>query len=249
MTNERLNKDFKYFFFTLTVIIIAIPASAQIKLKGVVHDQSTVFSLSSVSVLTNSGKSAITDTLGHFEIEVSLTDSIWFSYLNRRTTKYSVNDIPDPSHFDIALLATVSLHEIKLTPRNYKLDSIQNRIDYAKAFNYQKPSFRSVVPAFGFPFVTVNIDELIRVFQYRKKFYTLDFKYRLIEQEKQKFIDNRFRKNLVIKITGLSDDSLVSFMAMFRPSYEFTKAASDYDFNLYIKTSFEKFTISNTMQQ
>ena len=239
------NKGLTIYFFVISVIT-ALPIKAQVKLKGVVRDQSTVFSLSSVSVLTNSGNSTLTDTSGHFEIEVAANDSIWFSYLNKPTRKYSVNDISYPSHFDIALLATVSLPEIKVTPRNYKMDSIQNRIDYAKAFNYEKPTFRSVVPSFGFPFFVVDIDELIRVFQLQKKHLALDFKKRLIEQEKQKFIDNRFRKYLVTSITGLTGDSLANFMTIYRPDYQFTKTASDYDFNLYIKNSFEKFAVINS---
>ena len=239
------NKGLTIYFFVISVIT-ALPIKAQVKLKGVVRDQSTVFSLSSVSVLTNSGNSTLTDTSGHFEIEVAANDSIWFSYLSKPTRKYAVNDIADPSHFDIALLATVSMPEVKLTPRNYKMDSIQNRIDYAKAFNYEKPTFRSVVPSFGFPFFVVDIDELIRVFQLQKKHLALDFKKRLIEQEKQKFIDNRFRKYLVTSITGLTGDSLANFMTIYRPDYQFTKTASDYDFNLYIKNSFEKFAVINS---
>jgi hypothetical protein len=248
MTVENFCKPWIFFFFipSFTFIIVPHPAKAQIKLKGVVRDQSTIFSLSSVSVLTNSGNSTLTDTMGHFEIEVAVNDSIWFSYLNKPTKKYSVNDISDPSHFDVALLATVSLPEVKVTPRNYKMDSIQTRIDYAKAFNYEKPTFRSVVPSFGFPFFVMDIDEFIRAFQYRKKFLALDFKKRLIDQEKQKFIDNRFSKSLVIRITGLTCDSLAHFMTIYRPDYEFTKTASDYDFNLYIKNSFGKFIALNS---
>ena len=42
--------------------------------------------------------------------------------------------------FDIALhVNPTELAEVRVAPRNYHLDSLQNRKDYEKIFNYTKP--------------------------------------------------------------------------------------------------------------
>ena len=82
---------------------------------------------------------------GHYEIDVIETDSVWFSYLNKPTVKYHVKKIVDASRFDIAIHINVPvLKEVIVKPRNYKMDSLQNRIDYAKAFDWQKPKLKGI---------------------------------------------------------------------------------------------------------
>jgi len=50
--------------------------------------------------------------------------------------------------FDIALhVDATELKEVKVMPRSYRNDSIQNRKDYAKIFNFKKPGFQLNGPA------------------------------------------------------------------------------------------------------
>ena len=60
-------------------------------------------------------------------------------------------------------------------------------------------------------------------------------------EEREKAVDHRFSKTLVRKLTQLDGKMLDSFMLMYRPSYEFTQIASDYDFQSYIKQSLKRF--------
>jgi len=70
----------------------------------------------------------MTNAEGHYEIDVEETDSIWFSYLNKPTRKFPVQKIVNPFEFDISIQVNVPvLKEVKIRPRNYKLDSMQNR--------------------------------------------------------------------------------------------------------------------------
>ena len=69
----------------------------------------------------------------------------------------------------------------------------------------------------------------------------LQFQQRLILQEQDKFIDHRFNKQLVRRLTNLTGEDLDSFMVIYRPSYEFTLLTSDYDFQSYIKKCYEQF--------
>jgi len=65
------------------------------------------------------------------------------------------------------------------------------------------------------------------------------FRERLEEQERQKFVDHRFNKALVKRLTNLDGANLDTFMLRYRPTYTFTLMASEYDFQLYIKKCFE----------
>ena len=66
----------------------------------------------------------------------------------------------------------------------------------------------------------------------------LGFQRRLIEEEQDKFIDHRFNKTIVRKITALTGAELDKFMRLFRPTFEFTKMSNDYEFYYYIKQSY-----------
>ena len=61
--------------------------------------------------------------------------------------------------------------------------------------------------------------------------------------EQNKFIDHRFTRYIVKKITGLQDAELDTFMVRFRPSYTFTQYATDYEFYDYIKLAFEDYQL------
>jgi hypothetical protein len=218
-------------------------SNAQFKIKGTVFDSSRLYPLEAVSVLSTSGRGTSTDSSGHYVIEVNERDSIWFSYLGKPTRKYPVLKMTDPLHFDISIQVSITvLKEVKVKKQYYKLDSLQNRIDYAKGFNYQKPKLKTATSDYGVGF---DVDEIIRMFQFRKNRYAAKFQQRLIEQEQEKYIDHRFNKPLVVRLTKLSGPTLDSFMVMYRPSYSFCQTASDFQFYSYIKRCYEIFTQRN----
>lgn len=221
-------------------MLIAAIAPAQYKVRGTIFDTSHRYRIEAVTVLSTGGRITMTDSLGRYQIDAGEKDSIWFSYLGKPTPKYPVLRIPDISQFDIALtLKSDVMEEVKIRNRNYKLDSIQNRKDYAKIFDWRRPSVGSMT-SIGPTGAGIDLDELIRVFQFRKNRATEKFRERLEEQERQKFIDHRFNRNLVIRLTGLEGEALNVFMLKYRPSYAFTLTASEYDFQLYIKKTFEQ---------
>jgi len=235
-------KLFLPFSFTILLLFIASGSSAQLyKIKGVVYDSSRTYTLQYVSVLSTAGTGTITDANGAYEISVSETDSIWFSYLNKPTMKFPVLKITTPFQFDISILVSVpTLGEVKIKPKNYRQDSLQNRKDYANIFNYEKPKLKTVTPQYGAG-AGFDLDEIINMFRFKRNKSMLSFQKRLLEQEQDKFIEYRFSKALVRRITLLNGNELDSFMQLYRPSFMFTKFAGDYDFHLYIKESYERF--------
>jgi len=89
--------------------------------------------------------------------------------------------------------------------------------------------------------VGFDLDEIIRMFQFRKNKNMLAFQERLMQQERDKFVDHRFNKQLVRRLTNLTGEPLDSFMVIYRPTYEFALLTSDYDFQSYIKKCYEQF--------
>ena len=229
------------FYIILLLLAAGAPAAAQYKVQGTVLDSSRTFPLEAVSVLSTSGSGTVTNTEGAYTIEASDKDSIWFSYLGKPTQKFPVAKIQNLSQFDIALQVSIPvLAEIKLRPRNYRLDSLQNREDYRKVFDFRRPNVESMT-SIGPGGAGIDINELIRVFQFRKNNSMMRFQQRLLQQEQEKYIDHRFSPQLVRRLTGLEGEELKTFMQLYRPPYEFVQYSREYEFQLYIKESYKKY--------
>jgi hypothetical protein len=62
------------------------------------------------------------------------------------------------------------------------------------------------------------------------------FQKRLEQEEKDKFVDHRFSRAVVKRITGLDEPALDTFMVQYRPSQEFIRSCeTDYEFYHYIQ--------------
>ena len=215
-------------------------ALAQVNVKGQVLDSTGMYPILAVSVLSSRGRGAVTDSNGRYNILLSETDSLWFSYLNKPTRKFAVKDIKTPFAFDIAIQTySPNLPEARTRSRDYRQDSLQNRQEYAKIFNYEKPGI-SIVSGNGG--VGIGLEDLINSFRFKKNKRTLAFQDRLITQEQEGYIKFRFSKLLVRRITQETDDiELNRFMLMYQPAYLFTTRADDYTFHKYVKDSWERY--------
>lgn len=215
---------------------------AQYKVKGHVLDSSRVYPIERVTVYSTGGKRTTTDSTGFYTINVAEKDSLWFSYLGKPTPKYPVLKIADVTQFDIALrLKADVMKEVIVRTRNYREDSAQNRRDYAKAFNFRRPSLGTMtsVTSSGVGF---DLDEIIRLFQFRKNRSMERFRERLEQEERDKAVDHRFTKILVKRLTGITDEmELADFMKKYRPTYEFTAGTSDYDFQFFIRIAYQEY--------
>jgi hypothetical protein len=198
--------------------------------------------LEAVSVVSTSGRGTTTDSNGNYFITVRQEDSIYFSYLGKSTAKFPVSTIKAITNFDVALhVDPVELKEVKVMPQNYHMDSLQNRKDYAKIFDFKKPGIKITDGASGLG-AGFDLDELINVFRFQRTRRIQAFQGRLLDEEQDKFVDHRFSKYVVKKITHINNDAqLDSFMARYRPSYEFCKRADEYDFFEYVKLAYQQY--------
>jgi hypothetical protein len=216
-------------------------ANAQITISGTVYDITKKTPIEAVSVLSTSGRGTSTDSLGKYSITVRENDSIYFSFLNKPTHKYSVTSIQNPGAFDISIMKKVhDLPGVFVKQRNYRQDSMQNRLDYARIFNYEKPGLKSSMTGIpGSVGVGVDLDELINMFKFRQNKRTLAFQNRLLMQEKDNYVNHRFNKGLVKKLTGLSSPELEKFMDAYKPTYEMSVQLNDLEFGQFIVNAYK----------
>ena len=214
----------------------------QLTVKGTVYNMSKTYPVEGVSVLSSSGKGTVTGSSGSYALVVNETDSIYFSYLNKATVRFAVTGIANINQFDISINAPTNiLPPVQVMPPSYKYDSTQNRQEYAKVFNFKKPGLGITSAPGSGAGVGLDLDELINVFRFRRNKSMLGFQKRLLQEEEDKFVDHRFSKTIVRKVTLITGRELDYFMKLYRPSYEFTLLASDYEFAEYIKQSYLRY--------
>jgi len=219
----------------LLVFLEVLSASAQVEVKGTVYDISQQYGMRGVSVVSTSGRGTMTDSLGHYRIMVSIGDSISFSYLGRGTAKFPVKDLPAGYPFDMSLQVAIdTLPAATIWNRSYRLDSMENRKEYQKAFDYQSGLLHNMKmerrPGFG---VGLDLDMLIDG-KANRRMEALQS--RLEWEEKDKYVDHRWNRAIVRKITGLEPPALDTFMRQYRPSYEFIQSCqTEYEYYKYIQ--------------
>jgi hypothetical protein len=229
------------------LVFAVLGASAQeVTIRGTVFNMYRTHPLEAVSVISSSGRGTTTDANGNYSIRVKESDSLSFSYLGRATQMFPVRDMNPTTGFDIALhVGATELNEVRVAPRDYHMDSLQNRIDYEKSFNYKKPGLVLTSPSSGLG-VGLDLDALINMLRFKQIRRSIAFRERLIDDEEERFIDHRFNRGLIKRLTKLDGDQLDSFMTVYRPSYQFAKSATDYDFYDYIRLANEEFRYNLT---
>jgi hypothetical protein len=231
-------------FIMLAILLLqAGYASAQantVEVKGIVYDISQRTPMEAVSVMATNGRGTITDSFGRYAIWVRETDSIFFSYQNKATGKYPVLTIQDPNQFNMALHVQVqALAPVTIYGRNYRMDSLSNRMEYAKYFNWSKPNpLKSVNVANGG--VGMDPNEIINMFRFKRTRQLTSLRNRLIAEEQEKYVDFRFNRNFVKRVTGLTDAALKKFMYKYRPPYDFLEIVNELELGFYIQQCYKK---------
>lgn len=218
-------------------------AQKQVTVSGTVYDISAKRPLEAVGVISTSGRGVITDSLGKYTIVVGTKDSIWFTLIGKTTMKYPVDTISNLDNFNVMIhVRTNELPEVKVRNSYYKLDSIQNRQDYAKVFNFRKPgiSISRGAPGYNPGGLTAgfDLDEIINMFRVKRNRSILNLQKRLLDEEQEKYVNRRFSKAFVRKLTKLQSPELDTFMARYRPDYAIVTLLNDLELGYYIQQNF-----------
>jgi len=217
---------------------LGLKAKSQLTVSGTVYDSSKVVPVKDVVIKSSNGTTSITDSLGRYAIVTTDKDSLTFVYQNKPTAKFAVKQIPNIGNFEISLHIRLAekfrtLKEVRVYSKNFKQDSIENREQYAKLFDYQRPGVKTSSDAYTGA-AGMDLDELINVFRFKRNRQMRKMQERLLEQEQENYINYRFNKNSVKRITGLQGKDLDIFMKEYRPDFEFTQTSSLVDFYQYI---------------
>ena len=209
-------------------------------LKGTVYDISERTPVELVTVLTTSGRGTMTDTMGRYKIEVDEKDSIYFSYQNRVTGKYPVAKMEDQTQFNMSLhIHVFSLPNVTVRGHRYQTDSLINRQQYAKYFNYSghNPLHSINVGPTG---VGMDPNEIINMFRFKKNRQVAELQNRLIKDEQEKYVDYRFNKALIKRLTLLDGEPLRLFMIKYRPPYDYAVLTNEIEMGYYIQQCYRK---------
>lgn len=226
--------------FFLTAILTT---HGQITISGTVLDKSKINRVENVQVLSTGGMFSTTDSLGQYSILVKPGDSLYFVYKKKPTQYFPVNNIQNFQQFDISIHLNIEskynvLKEVIVYSKTYQQDSIENRQTYADVFTYQKPGLSTSITPGGA--VGADVNSLINIFRFRRNKRLRAFQQRLETQEEDKYIDYRFNKMAVGRITGLTSPALDTFMVWYRPDFEFTRLSSEILFTEYVlKASYQ----------
>jgi len=225
------------------VSLCACTLFGQVELKGTVYDVTQRIPLEGVSVSSTSGLGAVTDSNGQYILKLPSTDSVYFSYLGKPTKPVAVKDITVPWDFNMSLkIRSDLLPNVIVRPRNYKMDSIQNRADYKGIFGFQKPNPLNTINVGSNGAVGMDPNAIINMFRFKRNKRILAFQNRLMQQEQDKYIDYRYNRKIVKRLTGLESPLLDTFMVRYRPDYYFVQARNDLELYQYIFQAGKEFT-------
>ena len=163
-----LNQPNKIYYSLLFLLLLSGAAMGQLTISGNVFDSTGIIPVVNVLVKSTGGTQAITDSTGHYEIVTTDKDSLTFIYNNKPTARYAVRQIKNIGSFDLALHIRITekfktLKEVKIYTRNYRQDSIENRLFYSKKFNFDKPGISSSINP-GSGAVGLDLGEFINIF-------------------------------------------------------------------------------------
>jgi hypothetical protein len=233
----------------LSVIVLLTlwlaPLKAQVTIRGTVYDWTMINGLAEVTISNTHGAIAISDTSGHYRIKVAQNDTIFFSYLQKQTVAFPVIDIRDTTSFNVSIdVVGPALMPVYVSHNNYYMDSILNRRENRENFDFQKGiGLRNLRTMPGGKGVMAGVSLDFDLFFNGDTRKSKELMQRwLLEQEQDKYIDHRFSRIVVRKITGLDSANLAIFMKTYRPTYEFLQSfTTDWEYYQFIKDCSKSF--------
>jgi len=231
-------------YLIVFVMILSSNCFAQ-QLRGIVTNAQDKMPVA--NALVTMGKNHVyTDAFGQFSIDNSGNASLIVSHMAFKTYKGMVSKAV--ANLRVALEPIpIALREVNIhvhREEEFKKDSVANRQFYASQFNYTGPK---VMDAFtGNPMK--QPDELISInpvllIQALTKKSTPEYKFHkaLLNNEQADYVNHRFNRGIVSRVTGLKGDTLSAFIIKYRPEYNFVHRSADYEIEVYIKDCYRKF--------
>jgi predicted transport protein len=120
-------------------------------------------------------------------------------------------------------------------------------MDYAKYFNYNQPGLKLSPQQniFGNGGISIGFDlnEIINMFRFKQNRNSQFLQNRIIRQEQEKYINYRFTKRFVQKLTKLDGPRLDVFMEYCKPSYPTLALLNDLELGYFIQQKLVQFRL------
>jgi len=229
------------------LICFADIIQAQLVVRGKLFNRDSKELLVAVTVRnTTQNRFNQSDLGGNYRIPARENDTLVFSSAGFLTDTFIVDHQLLDSNFQVYMRPHVvtlsSVHVGQLN--NYQIDSVNRREDYA---DFYKRKFVKLKPG-GDTHEGLGVSISPITYFSDKEKQARRLKKRLEEEDEDSYIDYKFPRSLVVKLTGLKGDSLWAFMLQFRPTYTYCRTASQQEMLVYINDSYRKFMRKETKE-
>ena len=211
--------------------LLYLGVSAQSQIAGKIKGNSEILVSATIQNISQQTIN-ISDLGGNYRIAADAGDTLIFSYQGYITDTIIVDSfmfserLPVELKMKISYLRSVDVDEMA----KYRQDSLSRREDYDYIFNKKgaKPLWDKNLSGDGH---AANLSPLGHWSSDEKQKKRL--KERLERDDKEEYIYYKFSRR-VPKLTGLTGDSLISFIIKYKPTYEYCQRATSLDMLTYI---------------
>ncbi len=207
-------------------------------LKGIVLNGETYKPMYMVTVqnLAN-GQSVQTDIEGNFSLSATIGDILSFSYNGFHTIQKTVSSYSDMGVELLPIsvrLPEYTVHELT----KFQKDSIEMTTLYSQELNKKKinPKVSTNGGLVVSGLIGAPVQRLSRSYKRNKR-----FKATFQKDMEQKFIDSRYKPELVTTLTGLKGDSLLQFMKIYPMDYAYARSVSDLEMKAWIRDNYREY--------
>lgn len=210
----------------LLFVLLSLAGKAQ-TIKGQVIDLNSGNNLPGVTVSNiHQNTKTVAGADGNFSIDAKAEELLEFAKDGYKTYRVRIPKGSLPPFFKIGLEQPAIDPNIAANapPTNYHDDSVRYYNLYKKELEFGK---FSMVDMMKHPFSSMS--------KKNRQIWAFQEEFDWFQQEK--YINYTFNEKLVTNLTGLSGDSLNTYMRMFRPTYNDLRNMSEYTFYTYIQKS------------
>lgn len=232
----------RYITLLLALCVLgSLHVSGQQFLTGKIYKANSTEHLVSVSIHNiTQQRYDLSEEDGSYHIQAAPGDHISFSSVGFKadtvTVTASILTAAYPVYLDVRAQTLQTVRVGQYT--NYQLDSMDRRKEYAWVYDHETAPHvardRQGADGVG---VTLNI---FRNSSSAAK-QRIKLGKRLEKEEEDYYVDSRYNKDYVTKITKLKGDSLADFMRRYRPSYDYCRKAANVDILVYINDSYKQY--------
>jgi hypothetical protein len=227
------------FYFFVLLSGSGLTADAQQFLTGKVYVKGSSDTLISVSIHNiTAQRYDLSDEDGSYRVQAAPGDHIAFSSVGHKADTITVTASDLTASYAVYLeIKPQTLQAARVEFSNYQLDSMDRRKEYG--WVYDRGNERRFEQERKGDGVGVNMNIFRNTSTAAKQRERLEK--RLLKEEQDYYVDFRYNKDYVAKITRLQGDSLKTFMKKYRPSYDYCRKAATVDILVYINDCYKQF--------